>query len=449
MTMQMCDIAKCIGATVLENMTITDISTDSRTVQPGSVFIAIKGERFDGHDFVEKALANGACYAIVQEDRAYHSDRIIKVEDTLKAYLKIASCYRDQFSLKMVAVTGSVGKTSTKEMIYAVMSEKYNTLKTIGNFNNEIGFPKMLLMLDKSYQAAVLEMGMSGFGEIEELVLAAKPDIGVITNIGVSHIGLLGSRENIKKAKLEITKGLKDNSPLILCGDNDLLQDYKNQRLHVIKYGIDNLQCDILAGQIYEEGANTFFTIFYQGQKYSAKIPTIGKHNVYNALAAFAVGMQLGLTAEACICGMEHYQTTGMRQNFVKHHGFIVVEDCYNASPDSMRAAIDTLSTMPGRKICILSDMLELGEYAQKLHYEIGCYAGKKKIDALLCFGKEAKQYVLGANACGMQNAKYFCSKAELFAYLKQTTQNGDVLWFKASHSMNLEEVVNKVYSEM
>ncbi len=441
-------LSEKLGCKLALDVAITEVCTDTRAIAPGCLFVALAGERFDGHDFAIQALAAGAAAVVVSRDVGTPPDRSIYVANTRSALIALGGVYRDQFQVRMAGITGSVGKTTTKEMMAAVFTSRYNTLKTEGNLNNEIGTPKTLFRLDDTTEAAVIEMGMSGFGEIEELSRAVKPDVGVVTWVGVSHIEALGSRENILKAKLEITAGMQDGATLLLCGDNDLLQDVCEPRLQVILYGIDNPKCQILAQKIVENSPQTDFEILYNGKGYAAAIPAVGKHNVRDALAAFGAGVTLGIAPEEAAAALANYAPSGMRQKIVKYHGVTVVEDCYNASPDSMRAAIGTLASMQcvGRRIAVLGDMLELGSISAAAHLDIGSFAAEQGIDALYAFGEGATGYVTGAKAKGLA-ALHFGSKTELGDFLAQTARPGDIIWFKASRGIQLEETIQRYYS--
>lgn len=448
MTVQ--EIARALGKELEDAREIEVISTDSRDIPPNSIFVALKGESFNGNLFAAEALRKGALYAVVDEDRDYGSDNIIKVASTRQAFLDIAGAYRRKFTPKVVAVTGSVGKTTTKEFIWTVLNSRYKTLKTEGNQNNEVGLPRTLLRLDETIEAAVLEMGMCALGEIEELTIPAQPTIGVITNIGVSHMEALGSRENILKAKMEIVKGMAEGSPLVLCGDNDLLSAIEDDRYKIITYGIKNESCLVRAVNCRSTGDSTEFDIVFGEEKYHVSIPCLGEHNVLNALAAFTVGLLLRIEPMEAAAVMAGYQVSGMRQRVVPHGDFTVVEDCYNASPDSMRAAVNAFSAMGcrGRRILVLADMLELGETAKELHQEIGVLVAQNPIHILACVGELGKNYAEGALSAGLQEAFHFEDKEELFQFLKGNVQEDDILWFKGSRGMKLEEVISRLYEE-
>ncbi|WP_040196556.1 UDP-N-acetylmuramoyl-tripeptide--D-alanyl-D-alanine ligase [Candidatus Soleaferrea massiliensis] len=444
------EVAQALGSDSRVSGRISSVSTDTRSIEPGSLFFALRGERFDGHLFAGRALEEGAACVVADRKVDIPDDRVIYVKSTRQAFLDMAQYYRSQFSLLLVAVTGSVGKTTTKEMIAAVLESRYKTLKTQGNYNNEVGLPKTLLRLDDSFQAGVIEMGMSAFGEIHELTVATRPQMAVVTVIGVSHIEHLGSRENILKAKLEITDGLEKGSPLILNGDDDLLCRVKDENFHIYLYGIDNPDCDIRAVDLCEQADSTSFAILWNQNRYEARIPCIGRHNVLNALAAFLTGVLLEIAPETCIQALLDYVPSGMRQRTVRHNGYTVVEDCYNASPDSMTAALTTLSGMrcEGRKIAVLSDMLELGEYAEQSHRETGALAAKLDIGLLLTYGDESAHCVDAAREAGMSQAYHFEDKQKLYECLKRSVREGDIVWFKASRGMKLEEIINKLYEE-
>lgn len=445
------EIAKAVGAknTPTAEVFITDISTDSRMVGPQSVFVAIKGERVDGHDYIKSALEKGAAYAIADRETAYKSDRILMVDDAFEAPMQIAKYYRSLFDVKTVAVTGSVGKTTTKEFVAAVLACKYSTLKSEGNHNNEIGLPRTVFKLDESYNTAVFEMGMSALGDITKLTDIVKPAAAVVTNIGISHLEHLGTRQNILKAKMEVVNGMDDDAPLFLCGDNDLLQTVSGLKQRVIFYGLEPHN-QITAKDITENFGETCFTICHGGECFAAKIPTIGAHNVCNALAAFGVGVEFGIAPAQIVAALESYRPSGMRQNIVQKHGVTFAEDCYNASPDSMKAALDTFKNMvvQGKKIAVLGDMLELGDDTVNLHTNVGRWVKQNKIDMLFASGTLAENYAKGAQQAGMpaQNIFYFKNKEELTKKLMETVKKGDALWFKASRGMEFETIINALY---
>lgn len=428
-------------------LSINGIVIDNRLVTPGCLFVAIQGERFDGHDFIPSAIEQGAV-AVVSQKKLEISTPYLLVEDTRKALLDLGRYCRQQFHGKLVGVTGSVGKTTTKEMIATVLSSQYHTLKTEGNLNNEIGLPKTLFGLDDRYQAAVIEMGMSNLGEIHRLSTTALPDIGVITNIGVSHMENLGSRANILKAKLEILDGMEEGAPLIVNGDNDMLCNLQVENHPVIFCGISGEHLDCRATNIKTDGLSTTFEIVYQDTNITVSIPTIGEHNVLNALFGFVIGRLSGITSQQIVEALKKYQPAGMRQNTRLVNGMIVIEDCYNASPDSMKAAFSALQQIPaeGRKIAVLGDMLELGKISSQAHYDTGVLAKQCHLDALFCYGPESKQIAAGAK--GIPFLCHYDDKQKMASDLKAFLRPGDAVIFKASRGMKLEEVIQELFQK-
>jgi len=443
------EIAMAVGGTVNEEKQINNVCIDSRKVQMGCLFIAIKGENFDGHDFINLAIQNGA-HAVMSHKNIECDVPVIMVEDTSKALLDLAGYYRSRFDIPVVALTGSVGKTTTKEMISEVMCVKYKTLKTQGNLNNEIGLPMTLFGLDRSYGAAVIEMGMNHSGEISRLAKATRPTVGVITNVGVSHIENLGSRENILKAKLEMLDGIQWGSKVILNGDNDLLSQVEDDSYNIQFFGIENPKNTVSAVNIKMLDECTQFTVLYSGEKQSVNLPALGIHNVYNALAAILVGLEHDISLADCAKALENYIPSGMRQRIKKVGNITFIEDCYNSSPDSVKASLCTLKDMgEGRKIAVLGDMLELGEFSSHAHYESGLQVAKNGIDMLFTFGEMSKQSVKSAKENGVNLAYSFNDKSALVKELVDTMKDGDTVLFKASRGMLLEEVIEVIYDTL
>lgn len=382
-TLTLKEIANALGTQTKFDTQVNAVCIDTRKITKGCLFICIKGERFDAHQFANEALNLGAAAVMISEDIEV-AGPYVKVDDTAKALLSLSGYYRSKFDIPVVALTGSVGKTTTKEFTHLVVNSQFNAIKTQGNLNNEIGLPQMLFQIDSSTEAAVIEMGMNHFGEIHRLVTATKPTIAMITNIGVSHIENLGSRQGILKSKLEILDGLKVGSPFIINCDNDMLRtildnDEIMQKYNVITFGIESV-AQFKAVDIKEENGSTSFDVKYSTSKIidetdgpavqfslwsqHISIPTIGIHNVYNALAAFTVGITLGIDSKKAAGALANYVPAGMRQKSVNVGGIISIEDCYNASPDSMNAAIKTLANVNANKrIAVLGDMLELGDF--------------------------------------------------------------------------------------
>lgn len=426
--------------------TLADVCTDTRKIQPGSLFVCLRGERFDGHTFAPQAAQLGAAALLVDHPVEADVPQLV-VNDTGKALLQLAGWYRRRFRLPVVGLTGSVGKTTTKEFIALVLGAKYNTLKTQGNLNNEIGVPQMLFRLEDSHTAAVIEMGMNHFGEISRLTRAVAPTVGLITNIGVSHIENLGSRAGILQAKLEILEGMAPGAPLIVNIDNDMLRTVKLGDLPLLTFAIDDQSADFTATDIAEQGSSTAFTVHHSIFTQSVTIPTVGIHNVYNALAAMAVGYVTGVDPAAAAAALANYVPAGMRQNLVQVGGVQVIEDCYNASPDSMRAALQTLGKLPvHRRYAVLGAMLELGDYAEEAHTQVGKMAAENGIDGVLAYGADAAYIVEAAKQAGLENARLFDTKEALAQSLAQQVQPGDGVLFKGSRGMHLEDVMHTVY---
>lgn len=426
--------------------TLADVCTDTRKIQPGSLFVCLRGERFDGHSFASQAAQLGAAALLVDHPVDADVPQLV-VTDTGKALLQLAGWYRRRFQLPVVGLTGSVGKTTTKEFIALVLGAKYNTLKTQGNLNNEIGVPQMLFRLEDSHTAAVIEMGMNHFGEISRLTRVVAPTVGLITNIGVSHIENLGSRAGILQAKLEILEGMAPDAPLIVNMDNDMLRTVKLGDRPLLTFAIDDQSADFTATDIAEQGSTTTFTVHHSAFTQPVTIPTVGIHNVYNALAAMAVGYVTGVDPAAAASALANYVPAGMRQNLVQVGGVQVIEDCYNASPDSMRAALQTLGKLPvRRRYAVLGAMLELGDYAKEAHTQVGKMAAENGIDGVLAYGADAAYIVEAAKQAGLENARLFDTKEALAQSLAQQVQPGDGVLFKGSRGMHLEDVMHTVY---
>lgn len=445
------EIAKAVFGKVNIEKEVYGCEIDNRRVQPQSLFICIKGERFDGHDFAESAVEEGAV-AVMCEKELNLPENIaqIIVSDTSKAFLQFANYYRRKFDIPFVGVTGSVGKTTVKDMIHALLSQKNKTLKTEGNLNNQIGLPRTLMELDKTYDYAVIEMGMNHRGEISTLSLISQVDIAVINNIGTSHIGNLGSKENIMKAKLEILDGMKKGSTLILNGDDELLSKYKNEEYKVVFFGIDNEKASYTAKNIKIEDEYTTYTLCSNQGEFEIKLPAFGKHGVLNSLASFSVISELGLDISDYKDGLENFLSTGMREKHVKIGDIMFIEDCYNASPDSVQAAINTLNAKNNhRKIFVFGDMLELGQMSKQAHIDVGIQAAKMDIDMVLCLGVYSELTARSAKENGVKIAKSFDSKTKLAEYLYDNLQSGDVVTFKASRGIKLEQVAKMVYEMM
>lgn len=445
---------KAYGATYCGATTVyaDEISSDTRSITRGALFIGIKGENFDGNDFAEAAVTeHGAVCAVT--DRILNDVPCIVVKDTRKALLDLASFFRSKFSVLVTGVTGSVGKTMTKEMVFLAMSSKHICMKTMENKNNEIGLPFTLLSrLDHTKTMAVIEMGMSDFGEISSLSHTAKPDICIITNIGYSHIGNLGSREGILKAKLEILDGASTDAPLIVNGDDVMLRNVTEKCMghRVVLCGISNTNAEYKAENIVSTAEVTSFDIVCKGNVCAkCTLPMAGKHFVIDALLAIAAACEAGCEIQSAADMLKELHPTGLRQHIEKRGEHTLLVDCYNASPDSVMAAIDVLVNMipeeDVRKICVLGDMLELGSMSAQLHREVGEYLAKSDVNMAVCVGDHARFIVDSAVKNGM-NCKYTATKEEAVEYLRNTMRKGDILLFKGSRGMKMEKIIEALY---
>ncbi len=431
-----------------EETIISSITTDSRKAEEGVLFVALKGDNFDGNDFAEGFLQGGEAVVVEKNISPVNGKSIIKVDDTKKALRDIAKYYRSKFNIPVVGVTGSVGKTSTKDMLASVLSQKFNTLKTQGNFNNEIGLPLTVFNLTKDNEIAVLEMGMNNFGEISRLTNIAQPSIAVITNIGTAHIGNLGSQQNILKAKLEILEKLTPNGIVVLNGDDKILYSLKGKLPHtVIYYGIDNLKADIVATNIILGADKSKFKVKINGKTYSFEVNVIGQHHIYNALASIIVGLQQKVEIEKIIKGVAEFSSGSMRQSIVKLEGITLIEDCYNASSASMEAALKVLSQIGGanRTIAVLGDILEQGDYSEKAHRQVGTAVAEFEINKLITVGTDSKYIADEAKKRGITDILSFDNNALATEYLISEVKKDDTVLFKASRGMKLEEISDKL----
>lgn len=424
------------------------ITTDSRQAREGMLFVPIAGERFDGHEFIGAAFELGAQASLTHTDtEPVLGKTIIRVDDTFKALGDIAKHYKAKYNVPTVAVTGSVGKTTTKDMLASVMAQKYNTLKTQGNFNNEIGLPLTVFGLEKQHEAAVLEMGQSHFGEIHHLADIGRPDVAVITNIGMSHIENLGSQEGIFKAKTEITDFFGADNVLIVNGDDKFLKTIENKPYKVVKYGIENPDCDMRAFDVSDKGiGGTEFSVIIADKEYRVRINVPGVHNVYNALAAICVGMEFDIEPEKIIHGIEDFQLTAMRMSIEKHGAITVINDCYNASPDSVRASLKVLSSAEGkRKIAVLGDILEMGDFAKDAHTALGAAVSQSGADVLITVGENAKFISDGLDEKNKPQTVHFEKTRSAAEYIGNFTADGDVVLVKASRGMKFEMIAEAI----
>lgn len=426
-----------------------NVSIDSRKVRNGDIFFALTGENFDGHNYLDKAIESGATLCIVHKeplDINNYDEKvsIILVKDTRKALLDLSEFYLRSLNIKVVGITGSTGKTSTKDLVAAVLGEKYKVFKTLGNFNNEVGLPLMIFNLDNSFDIAVLEMGMNNLGEIENLAKVAKPDIAIITNVGLSHIENLKTRENILKAKMEITTLFNENNTLILNGDNDLLGKVYSNEYKIIKIGVEK-DYNFKGSRIIINNDNIKFNVVENGMEISnvIEVGIPGKHNVLNSLLAIACARELGLSYEEIARGISKLEFTSMRLDIINCGNYIVINDAYNASPDSMEAALEVLKNYQGkRKIAVLGTMKELGEEAFNAHKRVGNYAKKCGIDLLFTTGDFNEAFREGFEK---ENIFTFHIREELLNYLSTIIEDGDVILVKASRSMKFEDIVSGI----
>ena len=417
-------------------------SNDSRKIQPGELFVVLKGER-DGHDYIPAAMERGA--AAVLGSRQVGDYPMILVEDTRKALGDIARQERLRLNMKVVAVTGSVGKSTTKEMIACVLDGTYRVGKTPANHNNDIGMPMALLAMPEDTEVAVLEMGMNHFREIAYLASIGRPDVAVITNIGTMHIEHLGSMQGILQAKLEILEGMQENGRIILNGDDQLLWNrHKLYPVHTRYFGIQNPECDVLGSDISQQGGILSFQVHSGSLTFPAELALEGEHYVPDALAAISVGLEMGVDAAKIQERLSRFRNMAGRQEILEIRGCTVIKDCYNAGPESMAAALNVLGHKPGRHIAVLGDMLELGVCTQAEHYRIGRIAAEKA-DVLMAYGPNAPRVIGGAITGGMNDrcAKAYDDQKKLAEALGRIARPGDAILVKGSRGMHMERVLD------
>ncbi|MBN1068402.1 UDP-N-acetylmuramoyl-tripeptide--D-alanyl-D-alanine ligase [Clostridium botulinum] len=423
------------------------ISTDTRKIDKNSLFIALKGNNFNGNNYVVEAIKAGATVAIIDEvnfklEELNDKGTVIKVNDAKTALGALAKYYREKLGIKVVGITGSTGKTSTKDLVAAFLSGKYSVFKTKGNFNNEIGLPLMIFELDSSYDIAVLEMGTNNFDEIHRLANIARPDMAIITNVGVSHIEYLKTRENILKEKFSITDFFKENNTLVVNYENDMLQKVnESNKFKIEKIGYDK-KYDLYAENIeLTEESTSFDAVNSNGERHRFKLNMVGEHNILNALLGIRISENFGITFEEMELGLNNFEATSMRLEFIKKNNFTIINDCYNASPDSMKSALSVLKTYSGsRKIAVLGDMGELGEHAKSSHEMVGQDA-IGKADIILTTGEFREDYKSGF---GKDTVTFSC-KEELQNYLCNLIKDGDVILVKASRSAKFEDIVKNI----
>lgn len=427
---------------------VTNVAIDSRKVEPGGLFVAIRGARVDGHMFISQVMEAGALCAISEKRIENTAYPYILVHSSLQALKDLAEHYRKSLHVKVVGITGSVGKTSTKEMIASVLEQKYRVLKTEGNFNNEIGLPLTVFRIQEEHEIAVLEMGISDFGEMERLARIARPDICVITNIGNAHLEQLKSREGILKAKTEMFRFMNPEGTIILNGDDDQLASISRYgKMIPLFFGLSD-QLPVYAEEILSKGLKgTSCRIHIQGEQIKPLIPIPGAHMIYNALAGASVGMILELSAAEIKSGIESLRPITGRNHLIEKHGLTIIDDCYNANPASMKASLDVLAYADTRKVAILGDMGELGTDTERMHYEVGRFAAEQKVDLLCCIGELSLHMYQGADSVGEWEgqALHFSKKTDFLAQMQNIILPGDTVLVKASHYMDFSEIVEKL----
>ncbi len=462
------------------NQLIKNVTIDSREQAESALFVPIIGEKTDGHKYVAGALNNGAKIMFMQKESVYKDEilnlareagaSVVAVEDTVAALQQFAAWYRLLFAVPVVGITGSVGKTTTKEMISAALETEKKVLKTIGNKNSQIGLPLMMFYMDDTYDIAIIEMGMSEVGEMKNLAFVAKPECAVMTNIGVAHIAQLGSQENIRKEKLNIVNQFDDNSVLFVNGNDTLLHKTATeitqksvtidcdeasfqvlQNIKAVTYGIGE-EFDVAAKDLVTGGSGIGFTAVVHENGAEKQIPVqlkvYGNHNVMNALAAIAVAMRYGISPERAAEGLAQYEPIAMRGQIKEHQGITWIDDTYNASPDSMKSGAQVLLSLDGKRhIAVLADVLELGEASETLHREVGAYLAAlrengRKTDILVTVGSQAAFIAEEAKKCGMEQVYSFSSNAEAIAQIQELLKEDDVVLVKGSRGMHTEEIV-------
>jgi UDP-N-acetylmuramoyl-tripeptide--D-alanyl-D-alanine ligase len=429
------------------DVTFLGANNDSRKIEPGQLFIALQGER-DGHDFIPMALEKGA--AAVLCSRKVGDYPSIIVEDTRKALGDIARGERQRIGMKVVGVTGSVGKSTTKEMIATVIAKRYRVNKTPANHNNDIGMPMAILGMSEDTQVAVLEMGMNHFREIAYLASIAQPDVAVITNIGTMHIEHLGSQQGILQAKLEILEGMKEGGKVILNGDDPLLWNiHRRDDLRVTYFGVQNPECDYQGMDIQEAPGQLQFNAKCDHLVFPVELSLEGVHYVSDALAAIGVGVELGMNPSKIQEALSQFQNMAGRQEIFEAKGCTIIKDCYNAGPESMAAALNVLGNKPGRHVAVLGDMLELGVCSQAEHYRVGRIAAEKA-EIILAYGPNSSRIINGAITGGVPDskAKAFENRDEIVAAMKRMVKPGDVILVKGSRGMRMELILEQFLKE-
>ena len=447
MQLTLSEIATMSGGQLLSgdpSVPVTDFVTDSRCARPGAMFVPIRGENVDGHDYIPKAFAAGAAASFTDHPVGGADGPLVLVEDCRAALQRVGAAYRERFDIPIVGITGSVGKTTAKEMAAQALTAGHRVYKTQGNANSQVGVPITMCHMEPGYTAAVIEMGVSMPGEMARIARVVKPTCGVITTIGASHLEFMGTRENILAEKAQIAAYLPEGAPLFVCGDNDLLPGLRSDVYRVVTFGFSE-DCQWRAVDLREgENSQTFTCLAPDGRSQAVTLPVLGEHNVRNALAALAVADHLGQSLADTARALAAYTPPVMRQQIKAAGGVTVIDDSYNASPDSMRSALDVLAGRPGtgRKIAVLAGMRELGSYEQAGHAETGAYAKEKGVE-LVAVGELGRLIARGYGA-GAVEAE---DNAEAAAYLLHTLKPGDSVLVKGSRGMKTEEIVNALFA--
>lgn len=435
------------GSADLSEREVSSVVIDSRKAEKDSLFVAIKGARVDGHSFIPQVMEKGALCAVSEQDLGDVPYPYIKVGSCEQALKDIAEHYRRSLDIRVVGISGSVGKTSTKEMIASVLGQKFNVLKTEGNFNNEIGLPLTVFNIREEHEIAVLEMGISHFGEMTRLAKIARPDICVITNIGVAHIESLGSRDGILKAKTEMFQYMNPEGTIILNGDDDKLRGFVPENgVSPVYFGLDP-SCPYHAEKTENKGLRgTDAEFVTPDSRFRAHISIPGGHMVYNALAGIAVGTALGMTPDEMARGIEALVPIAGRNNLIETERWSIIDDCYNANPASMKSSLDVLACADTRTVAILGDMFELGASEKEMHYEVGAYAAEKGISVLICIGGLSAETARGARESSDGAAMeilHYSTKEDFFKEMNDVLKKDDTILVKASHGMEFTEIVN------
>ena len=443
-----------IGPEEQRNFEVTGVVIDSRKAEAGNLFVAIKGERVDGHTFIDAVYGQGAAAVVSEQRLEVPKGPYILVESTAQALKDIAAFYRDSLDIKVVGITGSVGKTSTKEMIASVLSEKYRVLKTAGNFNNEIGLPLTIFRLSEEDEVAVLEMGISHFGDMKPLAKIARPDVCVITNIGYAHLENLGTRDGILKEKSSMTDYMNPKGSVIFNGDDDKLKSYTSRDGRTPVYFGLTSSCPFHVENIERKGLKgTYAEFVTPTSRFHAHISIPGDHMIYNALAGVAVGYALGMNNDEIARGIEKLVPIAGRNNLIEAKHYTIIDDCYNANPASMKSSLDVLAYADTRKVAILGDMGELGADELAMHREVGAYAAFKNTDVLVCIGALSKDMAEAAKETVLATEKnmkvfHFDTKEDFYQNMGQILNENDTILVKASHFMEFPEIVKKLSEE-